>query len=95
MLNPDVNHKVVEDMSARLHALREKFVLKREKTMMFGTGRKWMDVEAGEATFGNYTPEDADADDKSTKWEQWAGIAERGRPESLVLRKTVSARDAG
>ena len=79
----DVDHKVIENMAFKLDSLRARFVKQEEKSIIFGTGRKWVDVEADEATFAKYTDPDAD-ESANTSWEQWAGIVERGRPDLSV-----------
>eukprot|EP00959_Pyramimonas_sp_CCMP1952_P021120 445060-Pyramimonas_sp.AAC.1 len=45
----NVNHKVCEGMGSQLQQQRAKFVVKREKSITFGTGRAWRDAEADEA----------------------------------------------
>ncbi|CAK0831513.1 unnamed protein product, partial [Prorocentrum cordatum] len=84
------NHKAIERISIAVKKQREKFVKKREKTIVFGVDndRDWRDAEADEAVFGRAAKAD---DPESVEWEQWAGIVERGRPESLVLAKTTAA----
>ena len=55
---------------------------------MFGDGRNWRDAEADEVTFAKHVdpelPEEA-----CTDWEPWAGLVERGCPETLVLNRTT------
>ncbi|CAK0872032.1 unnamed protein product [Prorocentrum cordatum] len=82
--------QAIERISIAVKKQREKFVKKREKTIVFGVGndRDWRDAEADEAVFGRAAKAD---DPESVEWEQWAGIVERGRPESLVLAKTTAA----
>lgn len=41
-----LNHKAIEDMDKRLCQLREAWVVEREKSIRFGTGQKWLDMEA-------------------------------------------------
>ena len=62
--------------------------MKREKSITFGTGKAWRDAEADEAVFGKGQAED---DCEKVAWEQWAGVIERGRPDSLVLVRTTSS----
>ncbi|CAK0803421.1 unnamed protein product, partial [Prorocentrum cordatum] len=85
-----LDNKAIERISIAVKKQREKFVKKREKTIVFGVGndRDWRDAEADEAVFGWAAKAD---DPESVEWEQWAGIVERGRPESLVLAKTTAA----
>ena len=61
--------------------LRESWVLKTEKTIKFGAGEKWSDVEADEATFGKKIV------NGQLHWEQWCGIVQRGKPQTLVLHR--------
>eukprot|EP00959_Pyramimonas_sp_CCMP1952_P036121 755621-Pyramimonas_sp.AAC.1 len=71
-------------MSKYLHAARQRFVEKKEKEIVFGGDKEWVDVEADETVLRA-----ALSVDKKTKaWEQWAGCVERGRPQSLVLWRT-------
>ena len=76
-----VNHKSIEDMSKRLGQLREAWVVKTEKKIQFGTGETWADVEADEATF------DKKIVRGKLHWEQWCGIVQRGKPQTLVLHR--------
>ena len=76
-----INHKTIEDMSKRLGQLRESWVVKAEKKIRFGTGVKWADVEADEATF------DKKMEKGQLHWEQWCGIVQRGKPDTLVLHR--------
>lgn len=76
-----VNHKAIEDMSKRLGQLREAWVVETEKKIQFGTGQTWADVEADEGTF------DKKLVDGELHWEQWCGIIQRGKPQTLVLHR--------
>ena len=51
-----------------------------------------MDVEADEVDFGRDVDEDADTSEtaKCVRWQQWAGIAQRRYPSTLVLFRTRS-----
>ena len=81
-----INHKALEDMDQKLMALRKDFVEERQKTMKIGDGVTWIDVEGDEATFNKSSTGDVDVE-KAVKWEQWLGLVERGRPESLILHR--------
>ena len=81
-----INHKALEDMDQKLMALRKDFVEERQKTMKIGDGVSWIDVEGDEATFNKSSTGDVDPE-KAVKWEQWLGLVERGRPESLILHR--------
>ena len=83
-----INHKAIEDLANRLHALRKKYVEAKEKEIDFGSGVAWGDVEADETTFDRRNL-GATAVDKSTPiaWEQWCGLVKRGHPETLVLHR--------
>ena len=89
----DVNHKAVEDMDKRLSEVRRTWVEQKQKTMKVGDGTSWVDVEGDEATFCKTTVKDGDTE-KPVKWEQWLGILERGRPESLILERLNPPRTA-
>ncbi|CAK0822912.1 unnamed protein product [Prorocentrum cordatum] len=82
------NHKMMEDMSAAVAAARQIYVEKNEPNIVFGdeAQRRWFDVEADESVFRAQLSDDG----RSKTWEQWAGVVERGRPDSLVLWKTQS-----
>ncbi len=87
----DVNHKVFENMTAKLHRARSQFVVAKEKKLVFGTKRAWVDVEADEAVFGKKRYVDDEGEDM-VEWEQWAGVVQRGKPESLVLVRTRASK---
>ena len=55
-------------------------------------GKKWKDGEADEVVFAKTTEADEPDETANTDWEQWAGLVERGRPETLVLWKTKSTK---
>ena len=83
-----VSASFVNDMSIRFDLARKKFVERRERKIKFGAsdkGKTWTDVEADEVDLGKQPDP---KDDTTALWEQWAGIVERGRPDSLVLFKT-------
>jgi hypothetical protein len=88
------NHKLSEGLIGRMVALRAKFTEEHEKTIKFGLGPKWKDVEADEVDIRKkQLDEDSDDSnsepelDQQVKWEQWGGIVERGFPETLVLTR--------
>ena len=86
-----INHKMIEGMRCRLDRIRQIHVEKHEQTIVFGNGRRWVDVEADEATFDRadltkeLTPKNASK--KCILWEQWSGILTRGQPSTLVLSR--------
>eukprot|EP00438_Fugacium_kawagutii_P007345 Skav219312 [mRNA] locus=scaffold1152:119024:120103:- [translate_table: standard] len=92
-----VNHKMNEGMSSRLANLRKSYVEATEKKMVFGDGKRWVDVEADEATFDrsdvskDLSYKDAVAKGKCILWEQWSGLLVRGKPQSLVLTRLSPA----
>lgn len=47
----NINHKTIEDMEKRLCHLHEEWVDAKEKSIDFGAGRPWADVDADETTF--------------------------------------------
>jgi hypothetical protein len=79
---------MIEGMYTRLDKARMTFVEKTERQITFGNGKDWYDVEADEVDLRKV--EDATITGNRTKpvtWEQWGGVVERGRPQSLVLTK--------
>ena len=78
----DMDHKPVERIYHNLEVARSQYVTQKEKDIVFG--RKWEDVEVDEVDIGKLTDESV-AGNLNTKWEQWGGLVERGRPSSLVL----------
>ena len=86
-----INHKAIEDFNRRLHHVRQKYVETHEKKIIFGADANWVDVEADEATFDRCDMSSVDPTKVKGKscilWEQWCGLVERGRPESLVLHR--------
>ena len=82
------NHKVIEDMEKRLMQLRKAWVEEKEKLIVFGNGKTWTDIEADEATFNSTDLKDlAEDSNKPVIWEQWSGIVQRGRPDTLLLHR--------
>ncbi|CAK0890777.1 unnamed protein product [Prorocentrum cordatum] len=79
-------HKMIEDMSAAVATARQIYVEKKEPNVVFGdkAQRRWFDAEADESVFRAQLSDDG----RSKAREQWAGVVERGRPDSLVLWKT-------
>jgi hypothetical protein len=83
-----LNHKVIEDMSNRLVYLRKAWVEQKEKSIVFGNGKDWIDVEADEATFQHTDLKDLAKDpNQPVIWEQWCGIVQRGAPNTLLLKR--------
>lgn len=76
----------VKSMSRKLDCARKDYVIAKERAVRFGDPDKlqWRDVEADEVDLGK----DLTAVPGKARWNQWAGIVERGRPESLMLFKT-------
>ena len=90
----DINHKAIEDMEKKICKLRQEYVEKKEKEIVLGDGKCWKDIEADEAAFDRRDiSQDVEfkhlikSKDCVMMWEQWAGIIQRGRPETLILRK--------
>lgn len=77
---------MIEDMGRAMANLRKIYVEKKEEYIAFGGQRHWVDVEADESVFCAKVSDDG----SSKTWEQWAGVVERGRPDTLVLFKTRS-----
>ncbi|CAJ1372011.1 unnamed protein product [Effrenium voratum] len=87
-----INHKAIEKMGRNLDLVRKWHVRREEKKIVFGgAARAWRDVGVDEATFDKKTLQpfelsDADAKaNKNVRWEQWAGLIQRGCPKTLVL----------
>ena len=90
----NVNHKAIEDVERKLCKLRQEHVESKEKAIQFGNGKSWVDVEADEATFDKRDISNClefkhliKSPNATIMWEQWAGIVQRGRPETLILYK--------
>ena len=70
--------------------LRKDYVEQKEKEIQFGDGASLKDIEADETTFDKkdvsalVTLDDAA---KPLEWEQWLGVVQRGKPETLVLHR--------
>lgn len=85
-----LNHKAIEDMDRRLVMVRKQYVEEKEKDIVFGNGAAWQDVEADESTFDKKNVTGcAELINAKTPivWEQWCGIVQRGKPETLVLHR--------
>ena len=80
----DVDAKAVARIYNNLEIARAKFVRRQEKAIVYGG---WCDVEADEVDLGKGFLDDTAGQKKgvTTAWEQWGGLVERGRPESLRL----------
>ena len=85
------NHKVMENLTSRLAYARQRHVVKDQDKIVFGDGRTWKDGEADEATFAKKIDPKASDSEKNTSWEQWGGILQRGRRDSLVLNRLSSS----
>ena len=82
------NHKVVERMATRLDQARSRYVQRAEKSIQFGGGSAWCDVEADEVDLRKEVNSKITGDpDKPVHWEQWSGIVQRGAPHTLVLTR--------
>ena len=77
----DMDDKAVYRVYQNLEITRARHVLMKQKDIKYGSLQKWADVEADEVDIGKEICEDND----KAKWEQWGGIVERGRPETLAL----------
>ena len=76
-----MDDKAVYRVYQNLEITRARHVLMKQKDIKYGSLQKWADVEADEVDIGKEICEDND----KAKWEQWGGIVERGRPETLAL----------
>ena len=86
-----VNHKAIERINKAIQALQQRHVERVEADIQFGDGKRWVDIEADEAMFRKQRVTDPHGL-QEVEWEQWAGVVQRGRPESLVLWRTASNR---
>ena len=85
-----INHKSIEDMEKRLMRLRKAWVEEKEKLIVFGNGKSWADIEADETTFTSTDLKDlAEDPKKAVVWEQWCGLVQRGRPDTLLLKRLL------
>lgn len=78
----DVDHKVVEKIYCNNEVARARYVKSQEALISYGGG--WKDLEADEVDLGKGILENPTRSTHNVQWEQWAGILERGRPESLL-----------
>ena len=93
----NVNHKFVEDMGNRLTYARQDYVKEHQPKIKLGSTngnfqyvKNWVDVEGDEASFtkSNMKGIDSNVDAKKPMlWEQWLGLVQRGRPDTLVLER--------
>ncbi|CAK0837032.1 unnamed protein product, partial [Prorocentrum cordatum] len=54
----------------------------------YGSGKTWVDIEADGSVFASAVTEDKEM----KEWEQWAGVVQRGKPETPVLFRAIAAR---
>ena len=82
-----LNHKAVGGLSGRLDEEKAAYVLRHEPNVAFGVIDPWVDVEADEVDLSKsmIPPGDVSDKEKTTQWEQWCGVLQRGVPRSLVL----------
>ena len=70
--------------------LRKAWVEEKEKFIVFGNGKSWADIEADETTFTSTDLKDlAEDPKKAVVWEQWCGLVQRGRPDTLLLKRLL------
>ena len=88
-----INHKAIEDMFACIATARQAYVVEKQKSIVFGHEKSWVDVEADEATFQRTNVskdveyKDSAQTGKPILWEQWSGIMVRGKPSTLLLSR--------
>ena len=71
-----VNHKAIEDMKRRLLGLRKPWVEEKEKEIVLGHAKTWVDIEADETTFDKVNVGTAAEDpQKPMQWDK--GVALR------------------
>ena len=75
-------------MCSRLDLCRKKFVEHKQKLITFGLGdpKTYFDVEADEVDLGKSL---VGGSSSRVVWSQWAGVVQRGHPQSLYLFKTT------
>ena len=84
----NANHKSIEALCSNLDKARALDVKHVEKNIVFGTADKdWKDVEADEVDLRGELDSAASDDNKKKMWEQWGGVVERGRRQSLTLAR--------
>ena len=76
-----MDNKPVGKIYRNLEVARARHVRMKEKDVLYGSQCEWPDVEADEVDLGKELVLDA----SKAKWEQWGGIVERGRPDTLML----------
>lgn len=82
------NHKMVERIYHSLEEAQLQYVERKEKTIVFGDGKTWVDVEADEVDLRKYINPDPMTDpNQKVEWEQWCGVVQRGSPDTLVLHR--------
>ena len=77
----NVDAKPVERIFTNLEVARTRHMKQIEGKTAFGKQQKWADIEADEVNLGK----DGDQPRGKVKWEQWGGLVERGRPQTLAL----------
>ena len=89
-----VHTKAVERVYSNLKLARARHVRILEDKIVFGKKNRWADVEADEVDLGKEEVI-SNAGASKLQWEQWGGMVERGRPETLVLPKMTTKRAPG
>ena len=56
-----------------------------EQKIEFSSSGPWPDLEADEVDLGRHEEDEPTDATRPIAWEQWGGIVERGRRESLIL----------
>ena len=87
----NVESKMVERIYSNNETARSRYVEMKEKEIIYGdpTSQIWTDVEADAV---DLEKEDLQIEgNHPVIWEHWAGLVERGRPESLKLFKLKPA----
>ena len=86
----DVDHKAVERIYTNRELAMAQHVRMKESKICYGckNGSDWKDVEADEVDIGKG---EVEGQPNKVEWEQWGGLVERGRPESLRLYKLKPA----
>ena len=87
----EMNHKPVERIFKNLEIARDQHVRKKEKAIKFGSNQTWADVKADEVDVGK----EVEMDQKRARWEQWGGLAERGRLPVDHLDQVQSPSETG
>ena len=80
-----ISRNAVRGIYSNFYRFIESHVERKQTDISFGSGDQdqWREVEADEVTVGKRA--DAEAPETRVTWDNFLGLVERGRPDSLVL----------